>query len=288
MKSTIAIPNFNGENLLRENLPNILASGADEVLVNDDGSNDDSIKILKREFSQVRLLVNQKNLGFIPSVNKLFREALGDIVVLLNSDVFVEKDFLKPLLAHFQDKKVFAVNCHEEGEGWADAYWSNGFFEFRRGEESKKGHRSSWASGGSAAYNRRIWQEMGGFDLIFAPFYWEDVDLSFRAIKAGFEILWEPAAKVKHEHETIIKKTFSAKYTSWVKQRNQLLFIWKNIYDQKLINEHKKNLIKRLLGGVGPGYWIPFLWALSQKKKIKKNEINWKLTDQEVIDYVRR
>lgn len=287
MKITIAIPNYNRTDLLRKNLPNILNSGADEILVIDDGSTDQSIEVVRKEFPEIKLLVNNKNLGFIPSVNRLFKEAMGDIVILLNNDVYVREDFLKYLVPHFQNKQIFAVNLHENGEGWADAFWKDGFFEFKRVKESKFVHKSSWASGGSAAYNKKIWQELDGLDSLFKPFYWEDIDISFRAIRAGYEILWEPKAVVFHEHETTINKIFSKKYVNWVKQRNQLLFIWKNITDQNLLQDHYENLRKRLLGGMGLGYWIPYLWAMLKKSQIKKEVLGKQLSDQEVIDYVR-
>lgn len=285
MKISIVIPNFNGKDLLSENLPNVLQSGADEVLVNDDASSDESINFIKKNFPEIKLLINQKNQGFIPSVNKLFKEAGGDIVVLINNDVWVQKDFLNNLLLHFKDKKIFAVNCHEEGEGWADAFWKNGFFEFKRGEESKLVHKSAWASGGSAAFRKDLWIKLDGFDKVYEPFYFEDVDISFRALKAGYEILWEPSSNIKHQHGTTINKFFSQKYLTWIEQRNQLLFIWKNINDPKLRRDHKTNLLKRLFKGSGLGYWIPYLSALIRSRKIKKNDLPLQRSDWEVINY---
>lgn len=284
MTITIAIPNYNGEKLLPKNLPNILAAGADEVLINDDGSQDSSVKIIQENFPQVKLLTNQQNQGFIPSVNKLFNEASGEVVVLLNNDVLVDKNFLKPLIKHFSSSKMFAVNCHEEGQGWGKGSWKDGFYEFVKTEEDEQVHQSAWASGGSAAFNKKIWTSLGGFDPLFVPFYWEDVDLSFRALKAGFDILWEPKSLVYHQHGTTINKAHSSKFVTRVKQRNQLLFIWKNITDKNLLAEHKANLIKRLLGGLGVGYWIPFWWAVGKKGEIKKEAASTR-SDLEAINY---
>ena len=270
MKITIAIPNFNGENLLEKNLPNIIKAGADEVIVLDDCSKDSSLELLQKlqnpnnklqTNSKFKILKHKKNKGFIPSVNELFIQAEGEMVILLNNDVYVEKEFIKPLIKHFENPKVFAVNLHEEGEGPAISFWKDGFYEFKRGKEAEKIQKSAWASGGSAAFRKSVWQELGGFDDLFAPFYWEDIDISFRAIKVGYEILWEPGSRVKHDHETTIKKAFSEKYIRWVQQRNQLLYIWKNITDSKLKSEHRNGLIKRLFNR-GAGYWIPFLWAV--------------------------
>lgn len=284
MTVTIAIPNYNGEKLLPVNLPNILAAGADEVLVNDDASKDSSIRIIQENFPEVKLLTNSQNKGFIHSVNKLFKEASGEIVVLLNNDVLVEKNFLEPMIKHFSNKKTFAVNCHEEGSGWGKAQWKNGFYEFIETKEDNRVHKSAWASGGSAAFNKKIWQELGGFDPLLAPFYWEDVDLSFRALKAGFEIFWEPESVVYHEHGTTIGKSHSGKFVTRVQQRNQLLFIWKNITDKRLLADHRYGLIKRLLGGLGLGYWIPFWWALSKRGEVKRNSKDER-SDLEVINY---
>ena len=83
MTISIVIPNFNGEKLLKKNLPNILSSGADEVFIIDDGSSDKSWETLENYALENKLLKiskHKKNKGFIPTVNALFREAKGDIV----------------------------------------------------------------------------------------------------------------------------------------------------------------------------------------------------------------
>lgn len=287
MKITIAIPNYNGEEILKKNLPNILDSGADEVIVLDDCSIDQSLQILEKfniQSEKLKILKHKKNKGFILSVNELFDEASGDIVVLLNNDVWVEKDFLNQILNHFKNKKVFSVNLHEVGEGPAVAFWKDGFYQFKRGQELKTVQKSAWASGGSAAFRKDFWQSLGGFDKIFAPFYFEDIDLSFRALKEGYEILWEPNAKVRHHHGTTIKKSHSKKYTEWVQQRNQLLFIWKNIKDPRLLSEHKKNLVKRLFK---LGYFVPFFWALTKKIASTQVPRNGERGDLEAINYAK-
>jgi O-antigen biosynthesis protein len=288
MKVSIVIPNFNGEDLLQKFLPLVLKSNVDEVIVNDDCSVDKSWEILsqmKIENSKLKILKSDKNLGFIPSVNKLFKEASGEIVVLLNNDVEVETGFLEPLLVHFKETQVFAVNLHELGNGPAVGFWQDGFFQFKQGNEGGL-QKSAWASGGSAAFRKEYWEKLNGFDSLFAPFYWEDTDLSFRALKKGWEILWEPKAKVKHEHETTIKK-INQRYVRWVKERNQLLFIWKNITDPKLKSEYRSGLIKRLFSA--PGYWVPFLWALWKMSQIAssrtpRNNVDTR-SDWEVINY---
>jgi len=262
MKFSIIIPNWNGEKLLSKNLPAVLKTGAQQVIVVDNGSTDDSITFLKKLQPQnfcLKVIFNQSNRGFVRAVNQGVKVADGEIVVLLNNDVKPESDFLKSLSKDFQDEKVFAVSLNEPQWSWAKGKWVDGFVEHEVGQKTNKPHCSFWASGGSSAFRRSIWLKLGGLDEIFAPFYWEDTDLSYRAWKRGYKILWEPESIVHHQHEGTIGSRFSPKYVNFISQRNQLLFTWKNITNFRMLLEHKMALFKRLI--TKPGYWRPFLAA---------------------------
>ena len=262
MAFSIIIPNWNGEKLLKKNLPAVFSSGADQVVVVDNGSNDGSVALLKNlqaQYSQLKIIFNPKNLGFARAVNQGVKEAKNEIVALLNNDVVPEEDFLKPLAKDFEDEKVFAVSLNEPQWSWAKGKWVKGFIEHETGPKTKTPHLSFWANGGSGAFRKSIWLELGGLDEIFAPFYWEDIDLSYRAWKRGFKILWEPQSVVHHQHETTIGLRFNQKYVDLIAQRNQLLFIWKNTTDFRMLLVHKAFLWKKLL--TQPGYFKPFLAA---------------------------
>jgi len=262
MAFSIIIPNWNGEKLLKNNLPAVFKSGVDQVIVVDNGSEDGSVALLKNlqvQYPQLKTIFNQKNLGFARAVNQGVKEAKNEIVVLLNNDVVPEEDFLKPLAKDFEDEKVFAVSLNEPQWSWAKGKWVKGFIEHETGPKTKTPHLSFWANGGSGAFRKSIWLELGGLDEIFAPFYWEDIDLSYRAWKRGFKILWEPQSVVHHQHETTIGLRFNQKYVDLITQRNQLLFIWKNTTDFRMLLVHKAFLWKKLL--TQPGYFKPFLAA---------------------------
>jgi len=262
MKFSIVIPNWNGEKLLSKNLPAVFKTKADEVIVIDNGSTDGSVALLnsfRSQNSSLKIIFNQTNQGFVRAVNQGVKAANGQIVVLLNNDVVPEPEFLKPLVNHFENDKVFAVSLNEPQWSWARGKWSSGFVEHEIGEKSSSSHVSFWACGGSGAFRRSVWLKLGGMDKLFAPFYWEDTDLSYRAWKRGYQVLWEPKSIVHHQHEGTIGSNFSPKYVDFISQRNQLLFIWKNITDFKMLLEHKMNLFRKLI--VNPGYWRPFLAA---------------------------
>jgi len=253
MKVSVVIPNWNGRSLLEKNLPAVLAIRPFEIIVVDDASPDDSINFLKENYPQIKIIRHQKNLGFAAACNSGVKAAGGEIVVLLNLDVVPKKDALEKILPDFEDPKVFAVSFNEPSWSWARIIWRNGFIEHKPGSKTQKTHISAWASGGSAAFRRSIWEKLGGFDEIYKPFYWEDIDLGYRAWRGGYKILWEPKAVVYHKHEAIIGKHFSKKYIDFISERNRLLFIWKNITDFWMITEHKLYLFSRLIKQ--PGYF---------------------------------
>lgn len=244
MKVSIIIPNYNGGELLKKNLPKVIAASINaEIIVVDDSSLDNSIEILK-EFS-VNVIRNEKNLGFASTVNKGVKEATGEIVVLLNTDVAPERNFIEPLIAHFTDKSVFAVGCMDKSieggkvvlRGRGLGKWERGFLVHRRGEVDKT--NTLWVSGGSGAFRKSTWEKLGGFNELYNPFYWEDIDISYRAIKSGYKIIFEPKSIVIHEHEKgAIKSKYSEFQIRTIAYRNQIIFVWVNATDSHLLVSH--------------------------------------------------
>lgn len=279
MKISIIIPNFNGKKLLEKNLPRVLKLSADEFIVVDDASTDKNVEFLVEKYPQIKIIKNDKNRGFIKSVNRGVKESFGDLIILLNNDVAPALDFTDTIKNYFDNPKVFAVSFNEPNWSYAVAVFKNGFLEHSPGPKTNQAHISFWASGGSAAFRKSIWEELGGFDEIYEPFYWEDIDISYRAQKSGYEVWWEPKALVSHEHETTISSRFSKQYINTISERNRLLFIWKNITDVDLVKEHKKYLTAKLKN---PGYWESFLRALIKKSQIKKSK--YKISDKEIFD----
>lgn len=260
-KISIVIPNWQGKQLLAKNLPHLLeAVGKSEIIIVDDASTDESVNFIKKNYPQIKLVVHQENKGFAVSCNHGVSLAQGEIIVLLNTDVVPQKGFLEPILEDFSDNQLFAVSCGElsSGPGWA--IFKKGTIELVKKKRLEKKCLAFWASGGQSAFSKKKWLELGGFDGLYQPYYWEDIDLCYRAWKRGFKIIWDPRAKVRHQHQGVIKAYFSKKKIAFISERNHLLFIWKNITSPKMMLEHKVWLRKRLL--TEPGYWRPFLAAL--------------------------
>jgi GT2 family glycosyltransferase len=289
--ASIIIPNYNGSILLRKNLPYVLAAGNKknnrilEIIIVDDASKDDSVNVIKKHFPQVKLIKHKINRGFASSVNTGVRGSKGKLVVLLNTDVKPSVDFLKPVYEHFAEDDIFGVSLHEAGYGWAKANFENGFVTHRPGKESKKAKDTFWVSGGSGVFRRDLWIKLGGFDEKLFKFYWEDVDLSYRAAKRGLKLIWEPKARVLHKHESTISKVISKKKLSRMQEVNQLVFIWKNLTSQNMFRKHVLGLMARIIRH--PGYIRIVFSALIKMRVItkarKKEKKQCKVSDEAIF-----
>ncbi len=251
--ATVVIPNWNGHDLLAKYLPSVIDALADhpdnEIIVIDNASTDGSAEFVASRFPQVRLIRCEKNLGFGGASNLGFREASNDIVILLNSDMRVERNFLDPLLAPFHDPLVFAVAAQiffadpakrREETGLTEGWWADGRIRVshRIDTEITSEFPCFYAGGGSSAFDRRKFLELGGFDPILKPFYYEDTDLGLMAWKRGWKVLYQPLSIVYHEHRGTIGRKFSTPYIQSVLKRNAVLFVWKNIHDWRLVASH--------------------------------------------------
>jgi GT2 family glycosyltransferase/glycosyltransferase involved in cell wall biosynthesis len=220
-----------------------------EVIVVDNGSQDGSAEFVREAFPSVRLIALPTNEGFGGGSNTGFRAAKNDVVVLLNSDMRVERDFLQPLLDGFTDDHVFAVSCQiflsdpakrREETGLTLGEWERGHLRVghRIDEQITDLFPCFYAGGGSSAYDRKKFLELGGFDSLLAPFYLEDTDLGYMAWKRGWKVLYQPKSIVFHEHRGTIGKKFSPAYIESVLRKNFLLFCWKNIHEWHRLGSH--------------------------------------------------
>ncbi len=270
--ASVVIPNWNGRDLLYKYLPSIVAAMAgnpdNEIIVVDNASEDGSADFLAQSFPEVRVIRCKKNLGFGGGSNLGFREAKNDIVVLLNSDMRVEPDFLPPLLEPFSDPLTFSVSCQiffsdpnkrREETGLTQAWWGEGRLRIRHREDYlvNDAFPCFYGGGGSSAYDRRKFLELGGFDELLKPFYYEDTDLGFMAWKRGWKVFYQPRSVVYHEHRGTIGRKFSQHYIQSVLKKNAILFVWKNIHDWRLLSGHLlecfASSLHSLLGGDAPG-----------------------------------
>lgn len=238
------IPNYNGAELLRKNLPAVLAAaehygGAWEVLVVDDASRDDSLRVLATEFPRVIRIRHELNQGFAAAVHSGVAAASGDCLILLNSDVRPDADFIGPLVRHLADPMVFSVTplVVDGRERPGEESWR--CYRLRRGRLRPRvwGGRipprpveTLFASGGSMAVTKAKFTELGGFLPLFQPFYSEDADLGLRAWRRGWRSLLEPACRVIHDQAGSANNTQVAPgRVRRIRLRNRLLLEWLHV-----------------------------------------------------------
>ncbi len=266
---SIVIPSWNGRFLLEEMFPSLLAATSEfekqtggewEIIVVDDGSFDDTIPWIESiPEKRVKLITRRRNNGFAVACNLGFSACRYDVVILLNNDVQVHKDFLLPVLSDFEDESVFGITFKALARdqktfcnGGKIGEFRMGFWKAYRNYDVHCGDLTTTSDkpllysftvcGGLCAFDRKKLLAVGGFDTLMSPFYWEDVELSYRAWKRGWIVLYEPRSLVYHDASTTIKGAYHRFRVNRINARNRFIFIWKNLHDPGMMFMHVLSL----------------------------------------------
>lgn len=256
-----------------------------EIIIMNDYPLENITEVVHKIIPTAKIYNNQKNLGFASNVNAGVKKSHGQYVFLLNSDVILkDQSFEKALDLFEKDDKLFAVSFAQfesNGQlvGGNTARFENGLLHHFR-KQRQKIEANFWAEGGSMIFKKDIFVKLGLFDELYSPFYWEDIDLSYRAWKTGYHVLFNPQVKVEHHHETTIGKFFKKQNVLKIVYRNQFIFHWKNITDKDKINSHIKSLPKMFFSALIKKDWalikglfmaIKLLPKILDKRKLLKS-----------------
>lgn len=278
MKTTsIVIPNWNGKALLAKYLPSVinaakqLGSNLKEIIVVDDGSTDNSAEFVIQNFPSVKILRHEKNIGFHRAVNSGFKASTGKIVILLNSDIEPEQNAFTTLVPHFKDPLLFGVSGRIYAEdkktflyGNRGGYFKHGHFSLAEKDEYATS-QNLFVCGGGGAFSREKFLTLGGFDTLYYPFYYEEQDVSYRALKRGWHIAYEPKSLMYHEIRGSIGKKMKNKKISYISARNNYLFAIKNITDLNYTVQMLFFIPIFLLRDISKlkfRFWIAFIMAI--------------------------
>ena len=232
--------------MLKRYLPSVVAhtKGA-EIIVADNGSTDNSLEVLAKEFPDVKTIVLDKNYGFAEGYNRAIEQVDSEYVVLLNSDVEVPEAWLNPLLAYLDaHSDVAAVQpkirswirrTHFEHAGAAGGYLSKLYFPYCRGRilwhvEEDKGQYDTeaevdWTSGACMCVRTKVYKECGGLDATFFA-HMEEIDLCWRIRNAGWRLVCLPQSVVYHLGGGAL--SYESPRKTYLNHRNNLLMIYKN------------------------------------------------------------
>ena len=264
---SLIIPNYNGEQLLPRSLASVSEAcsaypGPTEIIVVDDASQDNSVDFIADNFPAVKIVRHEVNKGFAEAVHSGVNAAVHSIIMLLNSDVYPERDFLAPLVKWFSRDDTFSVSplILDPGGNPARVSWNR--VSLIRGEirssnwelstamklnQEGRPLKSLFAIGGSAAIRRDMFLRLDGFLPIYKPFYYEDRDLGTRAWQQGWKTYFEPCSRVVHDHSSTIKRFFSAQKTRIIKRRNRLFYLWLHLSKRRLFFSHIPWILVRLV-----------------------------------------
>ena len=222
-----------------------------------DGARERDDFLRDRSAPTLKLIKNDANCGFGETCNRGFDAARYPLVFLLNNDVKADVNSIAPLVENFDDPSVFAAHCRvfdletgqECGNGKIGGF-ARGFIRVHRsyvpqcanvkGREEQGTHDplySMFAGGGSAMFDRDKFLEIGGFERLLSPFYWEDVELSYRAWKRGYSVLYEPRSVAHHRVSSTIGK-LDQRAVHKVEQRNRLIYHWIHLHDRRMMASH--------------------------------------------------
>ena len=278
-KVAVIILNWNGEKLLREFLPSVIATTDPtiaDVIVADNGSTDSSVELLRNEFPQVKVLEFTENYGFAEGYNRAIKETNYPYTILLNSDVATTEGWVNPLYDYMEANpnvgacqpkiRAYTNKSHFEYAGAAGGFIDRNGYPYCRGRifdsvEEDKGQYDEiipifWATGAALMVRSELYIKVGGLDKEFFA-HMEEIDLCWRILLEGQEIVAVPQSTVYHLGGGSLPASNPRK--TYLNFRNNLLMLHKNLPDS---TRGKKLFVRRLLDTIA---WAKFMATIDFK-----------------------
>ena len=255
---SVIIPVWNGRQYLPICLDALLVQDCPdfEVIIVDNGSADGSADFVAENYSQARLIRNQRNLGFAGGCNVGLRAAHGNVLVLLNQDTVVQPGWLKTLVKALEDPQVGVVGCKILEADGKTLNHCGGSLDLMSAQTQHRGAGEldqgqydeavdvEYVTGAALAVRRDVLEQVGLMDERFFPGYYEDTDFCLRVREAGFRIRYVPDA-------VIIHYVSASTHQHWVRRRfyyyrNRLLFALKHLTPAEFVMQFVPSERERL------------------------------------------
>lgn len=211
-KISIIVVNTNELHHLKICLPSLscIAYPNYEVLVIDNVSTDGSLEYIDEFFPAIRVITNEKNLGYAGANNVGFKSATGELIAVLNPDTRVDPHWLSEIVCHMEDPKIglatpkiLLMDRPDRINTCGNEVTYSGL-AFCRGLDQTKDNFPhpeivSSVSGAAFVIKKSVLDQIGGFDERFFIYY-EETDLSLRAALAGYHCLYVPTSIIYHKY----------------------------------------------------------------------------------------
>jgi GT2 family glycosyltransferase/glycosyltransferase involved in cell wall biosynthesis len=233
---SVVIPSRNGRELLATCLPRI--SGADEIIVVDNGSDDGTAEYLASAHPWVEIESSSTPLSFTDAVNRGIERARFSHVCLLNNDMLAEPGFLTALRNAFnQVPDLFSASAQiffpegQRREETGKTVWRADLALTALPiwcDQPLEGEDQSYVlygSGGCTLYDAAKLAQLGSFDPRYQPAYVEDLDLGVRAWQRGWPSVYCAGAKVLHQHRATTSRYFTPAELDQILERNFVRFL---------------------------------------------------------------
>jgi cellulose synthase/poly-beta-1,6-N-acetylglucosamine synthase-like glycosyltransferase len=206
---SVIIPAYNAASTIRDTIEALLNQNYPknkyEIIVVDDGSEDNTVKIVK-SYKRVRL-IQQKHKGPAATRNLGAKKAKGSILLFTDSDCIPSRNWIRNMIESFKDSEIVGVSgTYKTLNKESIVARFIGYEIARNHEVMKKQKYIDFIGSYSAAYRKDIFLKFGGFDESFPIASGEDPELSFRISKAGYKMFFQPKAYVYHRHPDSLKK----------------------------------------------------------------------------------
>lgn len=258
---SVVIASLDDRDLLERHLPPLLAEverrhAGDEVLVVDDTGQGSLFAWMKSRYGvpsgPLRAIAREHNGGFAKAMWTGVEAAQHELVFLMNPDVLVHPGFLEPLVAALRDPDVHSAVPRLLLFGAEQRIESVTGVRLRRDvaevdqpalEGQAERFRSgvtevTYAVGGAVLLRRTEFLAGGGFDPLYEPFYYEDLDLGFAAWRAGKKVLYCADSVAEHHHRGTIRRRVDERLVRAVIERNRLLFQWRFLDGEERLRRH--------------------------------------------------
>ena len=264
-KIAVVILNWNGVQLLEQFLPSVVKYSPEAtVYVADNASTDESIAFIKNNYPTIKIVQNKTNQGFAGGYNESLQHVDAEIFALVNSDIEVTENWLKPILQTFESEPETAIiqpkildykrKDYFEYAGAGGGFIDQFGYPFCRGRifetlEKDNGQYNDnkeifWASGACFFIRSAVYNELNGFDEDFFA-HQEEIDLCWRATNRGYKIKYNSESTVYHVGGATLQQANPQK--TFLNFRNSLLMLTKNLPQETLF---QVLIIRMLLDGI--------------------------------------